>query len=72
MLFYVAQMHEIAHLIYIHLKLKITVLPMQIPIFIHDTLGFLLLDIIVVSRNVPAWFVKERYCPQELHTEKTS
>jgi len=68
----VAQMRERFHLINIHLKLKITVLPMQIPIFIHDTLWFLLLDIIVVSGNVPAWFVIERYCPQGFHSEKTS
>lgn len=54
-----AQMHESSHLIYIGLKLKITVLPVQIPIFIHDTLFFIMLAIITVSGNVPTWFVKE-------------
>lgn len=48
---------ERSHLIYIHLKLKVTVLPVQIAIFFHDTLYFLL-HIVVISGNVPLWFVK--------------
>lgn len=48
-----AEIHESSHLIHIHLELKITLFPVLIPNFFHDTSG-VILHIVVVSGNVPS------------------